>query len=128
MELGYKTEINDLTKLARKYFSILSITRDLNLTPRELDVLEFLTVEGSLDSVNAKLKWINTYIPISTTGVSCIANIISQLFHKRLIVKVDGKKRINPKISLDLKKYIEDKELKLTIRCLHKEKELKEES
>lgn len=120
MEAKFKIESTDKREIAHKYFSILSISRDLNLTDREVDLLAFMAVTGTIDSKKAKDEFVLSH----KTSPATLNNIISKLYHKKLLKKIEGKKRINPLINIDFSELTTENDFKIQIRCLFKEKNL----
>lgn len=120
MEQKLKLESYDRKEIAHKYFSILSIARDLHLTEREIDLLSHISTKGTIDSKSAKDEFVELY----HTSLATLNNIISKLYHKKILKKIEGKKRINPLINIDFNQVTSDNDLKIQIRCIFKDKEL----
>lgn len=115
-----KIEASDRKEIAHKYFSILSIARDLHLTEREIDLLSHISTKGTIDSRSAKDEFVELY----HTSLATLNNIISKLYHKRLLKKIEGRKRINPLINIDFNSITSENDLLIQLRCIFKEKEL----
>ena len=119
MEIKFKTISDSKIILAYKYFSILSITSDLNLTSRELDYLAYTAVCGPLKTTEEKEEFVKLHPP---TSMATLNNVISKLFNKRILKKIDGVKIINPLLNRDFSK-LDTEEFKIQVKCLYKEKE-----
>lgn len=93
----FKQEFTDRKKIAYKYFSIFSIINNLNLTKLEIDLLAYIAINGHIGSVSAKKEFMSIYDTTDHT----LNNTISKLYKKHLLVKIDGKIRIQPRIKVD---------------------------
>lgn len=100
INLEYKTRI----EIAIKYFSIVLTLSDIHLPPRDLELLAFIAVRGTISSPSAKEEFIKQFD--STLGT--IANMTSRLSKKKLIIKQSNKYRLNPyfKVNLTNSKYL----------------------
>lgn len=92
-----KRDFKDMRSIAYTYFSMLSIFNNFKLTEREIDLLSHIAINGHIGSVTSKREFINQY----KTTLPTINNIISKLYSKHLLVKIDKKIRINPAIKID---------------------------
>src|SRR6185437_12988854 len=83
--------------IARKFYSILFSINGIEVTPKELALLSFSSVRGSLSSPPIRDAFIEGF------GVSkgTVYNMLSSLQKRKLMVKVEGKVRINPSIQID---------------------------
>ena len=98
--------------LSERYYSILSAINNLRLTGREVQMLAFTAVKGSMSFANVRDEFCKRY---STTGPT-INNMVSKLKRMGLLTKVRGKIRVNPIIQLDF-----TKDIILQIRMVHEE-------
>lgn len=90
----------DEIALGIKYYSIISELNNLKLTTRELELLAFTAQRGTISSLSAKEEF-NRRFHSSTATVN---NMISKLSRMGLLVKVNNKSKVNPKIALDFSK------------------------
>ncbi len=96
--------------LAEKYYGVLSVLNSLNLTERELQLMAFIAVSGSVSIDENRKEFCKEF---STTAAT-INNMVSRLKKKNLLVKKDGQIVVNSLISLDFRK-----DLQLEIKLVH---------
>ena len=92
----------DKFDVAVAYFSLLSSLGGLGLTERELQLLAFTCVRGNMSLGNVKedfCKRFNTTFPT-------ISNIVYKLKKMGMLVKDDGKIKVNRQFALDFKNGI----------------------
>lgn len=107
------TQVNEYA-LAEKYYSILSAINNLHLTKREIELVAFTAVKGSISYANHRTEFCEKY----NTTTATINNIVSKLKKVSVFVKEDGKIQVNPIIVVDFKKN-----LNLLIKIIHEEEE-----
>lgn len=107
-----KKQVDTDMELAQKYYSILSVINNLNLTEREIQLVSFTAIKGNITYANVREEFCKTY---NSTSPS-INNIISKLKKVGIFIKENGKVKINPVIVLDFKN-----DLVLDINLLHGE-------
>ena len=107
-----KKQVDTDVELAQKYYSILSVINNLNLTEREIQLVSFTAIKGNITYANVREEFCKTY---NSTSPS-INNIISKLKKVGIFIKENGKVKINPVIVLDFKN-----DLVLDINLLHGE-------
>jgi hypothetical protein len=73
-------------EVAIRYYTLLSILNDLHITPREIQLLAFTAVRGSISSGGAK----ETFIQQFGSSKASIGNLVHSLSTKGLLVK-EGK-------------------------------------
>jgi hypothetical protein len=105
------TQVNEYA-LAEKYYSILSAINNLHLTKREIELVAFTAVKGSISYANHRTEFCEKY----NTTTATINNIVSKLKKVSVFVKEDGKIQVNPIIVVDFKKN-----LNLVIKIVHEE-------
>ena len=93
---------DDSVSIAVKYYSIISDLNNLNLTDREIQLLAFTANRGTISSVSAKQEFCKRF----NSSVPTINNIISKLSGMKLLIKVNGKTKVNPKIAIDFTKNL----------------------
>lgn len=91
----YKTDF----EIARKYYSILFALNDVSITPKEMDLLAFTAVRGSISTLPAKKDFSEQF----NMSNSSINNIISKLQRMGILKKIQGRTKVNPQIQVDLK-------------------------
>jgi len=87
-------------EVAIKYYSIICILNDIFITEREIQLLAFTCLVGTISYKQHKEQFATTF----GSSVASVNNMISKLKSLNLLVKVQGKYRINPKISLEFDK------------------------
>lgn len=98
--------------LAQKYYAILSAINNLQLTKREIELVAFTAVKGSISYANNRTEFCERY----NTTTATINNIVSKLKKVSVFVKEKGKIHVNPYIVVDF-----EKNLNLVIRLKHEE-------
>lgn len=96
-----KRNLKDLEK-AEKYYALLSVWNDLKLTKREVQLLAFTALDGNISYSSSKEDFSQFYGSSSAT----VNNMISELKKMGLLVKVQGKYKVNPQIQLDFSREI----------------------
>jgi DNA-binding MarR family transcriptional regulator len=108
-----KKELTNDIDISYRYYSVLSALNDLFLTKREIQLISFISVFGSISLNENREKFCNSYKTTSAT----VNNMISKLKRRNLLIKKDGKIVVNPIISLDF-----SKDVSLEIKILHEGK------
>lgn len=89
--------------IASVYYSVLSAFNGLLLTDREIELMAFIAVSGSISISDNRKAFCETYGTTSAT----VNNMVSKLKKKGLLVKKDGRVVVSPIISLDFTKDIQ---------------------
>jgi ribosomal protein S10 len=105
-----KKELSNDTEVSYRYYCVLSALNDLMLTEREIQMMSFIAVSGSISVPSNREKFCLTY---STTGAT-VNNMVSKLKKRNLLLKKDGKIIVNPLISLDF-----SSDIALDIKIVH---------
>ena len=84
-------------ELAERYYIIISAINDLRLTEREIQLISFIAVNGSISYATVKEDFCKIY----STSPPTINNIISKLKRGKVLVKDKGKIKVNPLILLN---------------------------
>jgi len=108
-----KKELQNDTEVSYRYYSVLSALNDLELTDREIQLMSFIAVSGSISVPSNRDKFCSTY---KTTGAT-VNNMVSKLKKRNLLLKKDGKIVVNPLISLEF-----SSDITLEIKILHEGK------
>jgi hypothetical protein len=95
-----KTASNRL-ELAQQYYGVLSALNNLNLTEREIQLVAFAAVRGSISfaTVREDFSLYNSSFPT-------INNMVSKLKKSFILVKHGKQIVVNPRIALDFSKPI----------------------
>jgi hypothetical protein len=102
----------DVLLRAERYYAILSIVNDIQLTKRELQLIAFTAIRGNISYAEYRNEFCSKYNSSSPT----INNMISKLRKNRILVKDNNKTKVNPLIQLDF-----DKPLQLEIKLFPKD-------
>lgn len=92
--------VQDNFILAQKYYSILSSLNNLNLTEREIQLIAFAAIRGSVSFATVREDFCNRY----NSSFPTINNMISKLKKINIFIKRGKLIIVNPAISLDFTK------------------------
>lgn len=82
-----------------KYFSIISIINNLKLNNRQIELLAFVNIKGTISPKTFR----DEFVTLFKSSTNTLNNLISQLQRKKLLVKDDnGKIRINNSLKVSL--------------------------
>lgn len=87
---------------AIKYYSLISVWNDLRLTEREIQLLAFTSIRGTISSLSSKEEFSRLY----GSSPATINNMISKLRAIGLLIKSQGKYKVNQQIDLDFEKGV----------------------
>lgn len=97
-----KKGYEDNLAVAIKYFSIISTLNDLKLPKRQIELLAFIACKGSISFGGKKDEFISTF----GSSIASIGNMVHKLKKKSLLIKVEGKLKVNPVFQMDFSKII----------------------
>ena len=109
--------LDDEYVIAEKYYSILSALNSLSLTKREIELVAYTAVRGTISYANTRAEFCKKY----ETTTATINNIVSKLKKIGIFVKEGGKIRVNPMIVVDFRK-----DLNLVVKLAHNGKNSEE--
>lgn len=89
--------VSDEFVLAQKYYSIISIINNLELTNREVQLVSFISIKGNITQMSFREEFCKVYGTSSAT----INNMTSKLRKMFVLVKIGKNIKINPKLTLD---------------------------
>lgn len=92
---------SDLHK-AIKYYSILSVLNDLKLTDKQVEMLAFTSVRGTITPLSARREFVELF----NSSMASVENIKGRLVKRGWLVEIDRKYKVNPRISLDFSRDI----------------------
>lgn len=107
-----KKGVPDQFALAERYYRILSVLNDLDLTEREVQLIAFTAVRGNISYSQFREEFCQRH----GTSAPTINNMISRLKKTGVLIKDNGKIKVNPVLVL---KFNED--VTLQIRLVHEE-------
>lgn len=88
---------------AERYYSILSILNDLQLTKRELQLIAFTATRGNISYGEYR----NEFCSLFKSSSPSINNMISKLKKSNILVKDNNKIKVNPRIQLDFNRPLQ---------------------
>lgn len=91
-----KTSDSQITTAIR-YYKILSVLNDINLTEREIQLVAFTAVKGNISYPDIREEFCTTYKSSSPT----MNNMISKLKKFGILIKESGKIKVNSAILLN---------------------------
>lgn len=89
-------------EVAMKYYSVLSVLNNLNLTEREVQILAFTVNRGTISSGGAKESFFQMF---GSTRAS-LGNMLGHMIKRGLLVKIDNRITVNPVLKLDFEKSL----------------------
>lgn len=98
LKKGYSSDL----KKAIMYYTLLSVLNNINLTTKQVELLAFTSLKGTITSPSARKEFIDTF----KSSLASLENIKGGLTKMGWLVKIDNKYRINPRVSLDFSKDI----------------------
>lgn len=87
---------------AIKYYSLLSALNNLKFSPKQIELLAFAAVRGSITSPAARAEFVQLF----DSSLASLENIKGVLVRRGWLVEVDKKYKINPSVNLDFSKDI----------------------
>ena len=94
--------VGDALKKAERYYNILSAVNDLKLTQKEIQLIAFMSVKGSISLSSVRGEFCREY----STSEPTIYNIISRMKKIGIFTKEDNRVKLNPRIALNFNKNI----------------------
>ena len=91
---------------------MLSALNDLKLTEREIQLVAYTAIKGTITYANARSEFCEMY----STTTATINNIVSKLKKVGVFIKEDSKVKVNPVIVLDF-----ESDINLFIQLQHEE-------
>lgn len=87
-------------ELAQKYYSLISALNSLNLTEREIQLIAFSAVRGSISFATVREEFCDLY----QSSFPTINNMVSKLKKSFVLIKQGKQIVVNPRIALDFSK------------------------
>jgi len=91
-----KKVTEDNYQLGEKYYEILSSLNSLDLTTREIQLVAYAAIHGNISYTHIKEGFCEKH----KTSVQTIYNIVSKLIKLKVLIKDNGKIKVNPIIAL----------------------------
>jgi hypothetical protein len=98
----FKRKERDKFSSVKKYYSILFSINEINVTEREIQLVSFIALNGSISYKHVKEEFCKEF----NTSNATINNLVSGLKKLGILIKDDGKIKILPAIQLDFSKNI----------------------
>ena len=103
-----KKATEDKYQLAERYYEIVSSLNSLSLTTREVQLVAYAAIHGNISYTHIKKEFCEKY----ATSVQTIYNIVSKLMKLKVLIKDNGKIKVNPVICL---KFNDSIKLEITL-------------
>lgn len=87
-------------ELAQRYYSLISALNNLFLTEREIQLIAFSAVRGSISYATVREEFCELY----SSSFPTINNMVSKLKTKHILIKNGKQIVVNPAIALDFSK------------------------
>lgn len=97
-----KKKEKDSFQIALKYYSVLFSVNGINVTEREIQLVSFIAVNGSISYKHVKEEFCKEF----NTSNATINNMVSRLKHLGILIKDNTKVKLLPTISLDFNKNV----------------------
>jgi hypothetical protein len=91
---------DDSLRLAQKYYALISALNELSLTEREVQLIAYTAVKGSISFARVREDFCTTY----NSSFPTINNMVSKLKKSFILVKQGKQIVVNPRIALDFSK------------------------
>lgn len=91
-----KKSSEDRYELAERYYEIISSLNRLSLTTREVQLVAYAAIHGNISYTHIK----EGFCAKHNTSIQTIYNIVSKLMKLKVLIKDNGKIKVNPIISL----------------------------
>ena len=92
-----KKSFDDKIKAGITWFRFISAVNDIQLTKRELELLSFINLRGTISSLQSKEE----FCKIFESSIATVSNMTSRLLKKKLLIKEKSKTKINPALKVD---------------------------
>ncbi len=89
-------------EFAKAYYNFITQINNISITPTEMNLLCYCAVNGTISTPPVRDAFIEQY----NVPKGSIYNIVSKLQKLKLMVKIQGKIRVNPAIQIDFNKMI----------------------
>jgi len=93
-------ETSNRLELAQRYYALISALNNLFLTEREIQLIAFSAVRGSISYATVREDFCTLY----NSSFPTINNIVSKLKKTGILVKIGKQIVVNPQIALDFSK------------------------
>lgn len=94
-----------------KYYSLLSALNNLELSERQIQLLSFTSLRGTITPLAARKEFVKMF----NSSLNSVENIKGKLSKRGFIVKIGGMYKVNPDIDLDF-----SKDVVLQVKLIHR--------
>ncbi len=105
-----KRQEKDSFSIAKKYYSLLFDVNNVNVTEREIQLVSFMAINGSISYKHVKEEFCKEF----KTTTATINNMVSRLKNIGILIKDGSKVKVHPSICLDF-----NKDITLQITLIH---------
>lgn len=95
-----RKEFKDKIKAGIAWFTFITTINDISLTNRELQLLSFINMRGTISSTSSK----DEFCKIFDSSPATVSNMVSKLSKLKLLVKEKSKTRVNKTLKVDFDK------------------------
>ena len=93
-------EYSNSMEFAKAYYTFITQINKIDITPKEMDFLCYCAINGTISTPPVRDAFIKEY----STPKGSVYNMAAKLQRLRLMVKVNGKIRVNPALQIDFNK------------------------
>ena len=95
-----RKEFPDKISAGIAWFTFITAINGIKLTKRELELMAFINLRGTISSVSAK----DEFCKLFDSSTATVSNMVSRLSSLNLLVKENGKTRVNKNLKVDFDK------------------------
>lgn len=95
-----KKTFTDKIQAGIVWFRFISGINDISLTNRELQLLSFINLRGTISSLQAKEEFCKMF----ETSTGTVSNMTAKLLKQKILTKEKSKIKVNPFLRMDLDK------------------------
>lgn len=92
-----RKRFDDKIEAGITWFTFITTINGMRLTPRQLQLMAFINVRGTISSTSAKEEFCKLF----NSSTATVSNMVSELSVLRLLVKEKSKTRVNPTLRVD---------------------------
>lgn len=95
-----KKSFTDKIQAGIMWFRFISGINDIHLTRRELELLSFINLRGTISSLQSKEEFCKMF----ETSIGTVSNMTAKLLKQKILIKEKSKIKVNPFLRVDLDK------------------------
>lgn len=104
-------EESEVIDIAIKYYSIMSILHNLNLPVRQIQLLAFTAIRGTITPLPAREEFVKMF----SSSLASVENMKGKLYKQGLLVVANDMYRVNPVILPDFSQEVFIFQIKINI-------------